>query len=358
MRIAIAGGGTGGHVYPGVAVAEEIRRRGGEAFFLGTQRGLESRIVPASGFELVTLPAAPFDRRRFWRLPGTIAENGRGLVTAREILRRRRPALVLGMGGYVSAAACLAARWQGLPLLLHEQNAVAGLANRWLARYARVCLSAWHDEGDPRWPCRVVRVGLPVREAFFLSDRASARARLGLGADDRVLLVFGGSRGAASLNRSMEKIALKLAAGGVTVLWAAGAEQYEAAARGLPATHERVRLVPYIDDMPSYLRAADLAVTRAGAMTVAEIAACGAPSVLVPYPLATDDHQTANARFLVDAGAAELIPDAEVTKRLYDTVTALMGDTGRLAAMSAAAAALSRRDAAARIADILEEIAR
>ncbi|MEK8023406.1 MAG: undecaprenyldiphospho-muramoylpentapeptide beta-N-acetylglucosaminyltransferase, partial [Candidatus Hydrogenedentota bacterium] len=302
MKIAIAGGGTGGHIYPGIAVAEEIVRRGGEAFFIGTERGLESKIVPHSGFPFRIVAAAPMKRGQWAQNAASLLNNFRGFLEARNILRAERPAAVLGTGGYVSFAACSAARALGLPLALHEQNAIPGLANRVLARFASVVMTAW--SGVKTGTAAKV-VGLPVRADFAKMNRAEARARLNLPPDARVLLVFGGSRGAASLNRAVSSFARKLE--NIHLIWATGADHYDAMLSTLGELPSNLRLFPYLDDMPAAFHAADLIVARSGAMTLAELAACGRPSILVPFPHATGDHQTANARAFVDAGAAAMI---------------------------------------------------
>jgi UDP-N-acetylglucosamine--N-acetylmuramyl-(pentapeptide) pyrophosphoryl-undecaprenol N-acetylglucosamine transferase len=358
LKVGITGGGTGGHVYPGIAVAEEIVRRGGEAFFVGTERGLESRIVPGAGFRLVTIPAAPVLRDKFARNLANALVNARGLAAAIGVLRREEADIVLGTGGYVSFATCFAARLLGTPVVLHEQNAVAGLANRALARVASVVLTAWDLDARPLGThARRVCVGLPVRTDFSRFTRDAARRRLGIGADERVLVIFGGSRGAASLNAAAEAALSRWEEAGVTVIWGTGGDHYDQIGRRLAGAIRRARVLPYIDDMPSALAAADLAVTRAGAMTLAELWATATPSILVPYPHATADHQTANALRSESAGAGVMIPDAKVAERLYDEVGALLSDRERLSRMSQKARLLGRRDAAEQIVDILEEVA-
>lgn len=353
MKCAIAGGGTGGHIYPGIAVAEEIVRRGGEAFFLGTSDGMESRIVPRSGFRFRAVAAAPIKRGRWLQNISSLVRNLRGVGAARAVLAEEKPAVVLGTGGYVSFTAAAAALTRGIPLAIHEQNAVPGLANRVLARRADAVMTAW--EGV-RTGGRVEVVGLPVRADFAWMTRAEARARLGFAPDARVLLAFGGSRGAAAINAAMASSARRFE--GIELLWAAGTDHFDRVKAALGALPPRVRILPYIDDMPSALHAADLVVCRAGAMTLAELAACGKPAVLAPYPHATADHQTANASSFVRAGAAVMIRDAELEQRMYAVAMEILSDDARRAAMADRAQALARPDAAGRIADILEELAR
>lgn len=339
MKLAIAGGGTGGHVYPGIAIAEEICRRGGEVFFIGTAAGMESAIVPKSGYRICTLAAAPIKRGQIFQNVKALVVTLRGFFDALSILRREKPDVVLGMGGYVSFAGCIAARRIRIPVALHEQNAVSGLANRLLTGIAATVMKSWGAGA----------VGLPIRSAFNRISREEARKAFGVSQEARVLLVFGGSRGAASINEAMKTVIPRLC--DVTVLWATGAGHYEKAAYLQSPT---IRVVPYLDDMPAALAAADLAVTRAGAMTLAELAASGVPSILVPYPHATADHQTANAKAFVDAGASEMIRDAELAERLYDKIMATLNDQEKLEAMKARARTLANPGAASQIADILE----
>lgn len=362
LTLAVAGGGTGGHVYPGVAVAEEVRKRGGEVFFIGTKHGLESAIVPAAGFPLHTLPASPMLRGHPLQNFGSIFTNLRGVSAARGILTVLRPDVILGTGGYVSFAACLAARSLGVPVVLHEQNAVPGMANRYLSRIAACMLTSWTGGASGKYSgvrqeCLLpgaVRVGMPVRAAFRVADRRTARAGLGIAADEKLVVVFGGSRGARSLNDAVS--AWLIRSPSCTVIWATGADHVESCRAAAINAGTRVRVMPYIDRMPEILPAADLAVTRAGAMTLAELALCGVPSVLVPYPHATEDHQTANARALVDAGAAVLVSDQEIKDRLPNVVADLLADHDRRASMAAASRSLGNLEAAAEIVDILEEL--
>jgi UDP-N-acetylglucosamine--N-acetylmuramyl-(pentapeptide) pyrophosphoryl-undecaprenol N-acetylglucosamine transferase len=358
LKVAITGGGTGGHVYPGVAVAEEIVRRGGEAFFVGTDRWLEARIVPAAGFRIVMIPAAPVVRGGLASNFRNAAVNARGLVAALRVLKKEEPDIVLGTGGYVSFTTCCAAKMLGTPVIVHEQNAVAGLANRVLSRIASVVMTAW-ELGADALPTRARRVcvGLPVRTDFSRVSRESARRRMGIDANQRVLLIFGGSRGAASLNAAAEANLARWEADGVTVIWGTGRDHFAEIERRVAGVVRRARVMPYIDDMPSALAAADLAVTRAGAMTLAELWATGIAAILVPYPHATADHQTANAERSASAGAAVMIPDAKVAERLYDEAAALLSDRERLSWMGQKARLLGKRDVAEQITDILEEVA-
>lgn len=364
MRLVVAGGGTGGHIYPGIAVAEEVRQRGGEVVFFGCERGLETRLVPAAGFPLCIVPARGFVRGRPLQNLGAAWSNARGVLEARRRLATFRPDVVLGMGGFASFAASAAAPMLGIPLVLHEQNAVPGLANRVLGRVASMTLTSWGTAGVAERE-RTRRVGLPVRAAFRRMDRAAARrtarAALGISEDEPVVVAFGGSRGALSINRALAAWMgspgwRRCAEQGALLIWATGGDHLESFRHAATQGGERVRIVPYIEDMPALLPAADLAVTRAGAMTLAELAACGIPSVLVPYPHATADHQTANARALVEAGASTLVADAHLAESLGPEIERLLAEPALRRSMGEAAAALGNPGAATEIADILERL--
>lgn len=345
-RVLIAAGGTGGHVYPGLAVAEALLRLAGqsEVRFAGTRRGLEKRLVPAAGYRLHRLPASGFRgvgvaaRARF------AANLLAGCAGALLLLLRWRPGVVLGTGGYASLAPLLAARALGCPVALQEQNAVPGSANRLLSRVASRVYLGYPDAAHllPRTSCLVT--GNPVRAAFAAPATAAERPPGALR-----LLVFGGSRGARTLNRAVSEASPRwrgLAALSLRVQTGEGERDSVAAAfAGWPP--ERVRVEAYIDDMAEALRWADLAVCRAGALTLAELAAAGRPAVLVPFPHATDDHQVRNARAVEAAGAALVLRDEECDGvRLAAAVEELASAPDRLAAMAAASARLARPEAA------------
>lgn len=351
MKLALTGGGTGGHIYPALAVAEEMAARGWEIVYLGTESGLESSVVPAAGIRFRSFTARALHRGRVFAAPLALLAALRGWIEARALLAEERPSALFATGGFVSVPAALAAWSRGIPVVIHESNAVPGLANRLLSGFARRVLVCWDEPGGGR-----VNVGMPFRRGFGLSERETARRKLGLEAGDRLLLVFGGSRGARPLNRAMRDVVELLA--GVTVFWATGRDEFTAVRRQwtgeLPSG---IRLMPYIENMPEVMPAADLAVTRAGAMTLAELSAAGLPAVLVPYPYAAAGHQLANARRYAAAGAGVLVQDHELAERLPAELNRLLADDHARAAMADAARALARPDAARRIAAVLDDVA-
>jgi undecaprenyldiphospho-muramoylpentapeptide beta-N-acetylglucosaminyltransferase len=361
----IAGGGTIGHVGPGIATALELVARGcppAALHFVGSERGVEATRVPAAGFTLTLLPGRGVQRRLTIENVGAIAGLGRAGARALALLRRLRPAVVLATGGYASVPCALAAAALRIPLVVAEQNAVPGAANRLTARFAVAAAISLPGTPLPR----AVLTGNPVRPEVLavdpVADRAEARRTLGVPDDRFLVAVFGGSLGARRLNEAAAGArALLGARAGLAVRHIVGDRDWPrfGPAAG-PRGGERLlyRAVPFETDMPSVLAAADLVVCRAGASSIAELCAVGVPSVLVPLPGAPGDHQAANARALVEAGAAELVADGDLdAERLAAVVVRLAGAPEQLGAMRRASAALGRRDAAAAVADLVEEAA-
>ncbi|HWG93842.1 MAG TPA: undecaprenyldiphospho-muramoylpentapeptide beta-N-acetylglucosaminyltransferase [Mycobacteriales bacterium] len=356
LSVVVAGGGTAGHVEPALATADAVRRLVPDAVVtaLGTATGLEARLVPERGYPLAEVPRVPLPRRPtvdLLRLPGRL----RGAVrTTRDHLDRVEADVVVGFGGYVALPAYLAARRRRTPIVVHEANARAGLANRVGARLTDHVAAAVSGSG-----LRGARVlGIPLRPQIARLDRAAvqaqARAHFGLPAAGRVLLVTGGSQGAMRLNRAITGAARDLAAAGVSVLHVAGPKQADAVRTQLgdapPATHH---VLAYCDRMDLAYAAADLAVCRAGAMTCAELAAVGLPAVYVPLPIGNGE-QALNARPVVDAGGGLLVADEELDpERVRRLVLPLLRDPSRLDAMSAAAARYGNRDADVALAEMV-----
>lgn len=332
-----------------------------DVLFVGTPDSLEARLVPEAGIEFRALPARGFDRSR----PLTLVTSGAVIVAsalrAWRLLGSYRPDAVLGFGGYVSIPVGLAAVIRGVPLVLHEQNSVPGLANRILSRWARRAGVTYPESGARlRHPDRVVVTGNPVRPQVLSASRQSGRASLGIAEDDVMLLVFGGSRGARHVNAAVVAAGRRLLAlSGVTVVHIAGKAEMDtvrAAIEEAGIDESRWRLLDYVDDMGPVLAAADLVLARAGATSIAEITALGLPSVLVPYPYATDDHQTTNAQACVEHGAAIRFADAEIDEeRFGDALVELLSDSARRASMADASKALGRPDAAAALVALLRD---
>lgn len=369
ISVAIAAGGTAGHVNPALALAEELRGRGHEVRFFGETRRLEGALVPQAGFEFFPVHVTGFDRSRPWTLLTALAHlarEERRLVRAFQQDPALRPDVAIGFGAYVELPLMRAAARLGIPVALHEQNSVPGLANKESAKSAALIAIAqpsvravFERHGGPR--TRIVQTGNPVRRSVLAGDRARGRAALGVPEDAVVLLVFGGSLGARHINERMAALKDRLLAiPDVCVVHSTGKDDFEATRDALALADgesARYRVQPYIDDMGDMLAASDLVLSRSGASSIAEIAALAVPSVLVPYPLATADHQTTNARFLVDAGAAVMFADADIDGAAFaDELAALLADPGRRASMRAAAQGLGQDRAAALLADELSAL--
>ncbi|MGM0576602.1 MAG: undecaprenyldiphospho-muramoylpentapeptide beta-N-acetylglucosaminyltransferase [Myxococcota bacterium] len=364
-RAVIAGGKTGGHLYPGVAVAEEILARDPAASvtFVGTEDGLESRVLPRLGYPLETLTVSRLKGgSAAERLKGLLRVPGAMLRTAR-LLRRLKPQVVLGVGGYASGPALLAAWLLRVPTAIQEQNAWPGFTNRVLGRLVHHVYLGFEAAARFFSRDKVRATGNPIRRAVVERLEAAREA----GPTEREgfhVLVFGGSQGARFLNERVPEALVTLQERHpdvpVLVVHQTGTADEDTTRDRYAGTalETRVEVLPYIDDMPSAYAEADVAVCRAGALTVAELTAMGLPALLVPFPFAADDHQTFNARVLADAGAGLLVPQSEWDgDRVVAWLSGLVADRDRLAAMSERARLEARPDAASRLVDHLEEIA-
>jgi UDP-N-acetylglucosamine--N-acetylmuramyl-(pentapeptide) pyrophosphoryl-undecaprenol N-acetylglucosamine transferase len=357
VSVVVAGGGTAGHVEPALALADAVRRAVPETRItaLGTQRGLETTLIPQRGYPLELIPAVPLPRKHsaeLLRLPWRVRAAVRRV---REVLDAVDADVVVGFGGYVALPAYLAARGR-VPIVVHEANARAGLANKVGARLATRVFAAVPGSGLPRAEV----IGIPLRQAISSLDRVALRVRarehFGLDVAAPTLLVTGGSQGARSLNTAVSGAAAQLAAAGIGVLHAHGRRNcvHVAAVPGAPP----YVAVPYLERMDLALAAADLAICRAGAMTVAELSAVGLPALYVPLPHGNGE-QALNARPVVQAGGALLVADAELTPAtVIDQVVKVLTDPRRLAEMSAAARVAGHPDADEVLARIVLEVAR
>jgi UDP-N-acetylglucosamine--N-acetylmuramyl-(pentapeptide) pyrophosphoryl-undecaprenol N-acetylglucosamine transferase len=359
----VMAGGTGGHVYPALAVADAMRARGWDVFWLGTRAGLEARVVPAAGIDMVWVSMSGLRGNGLLRLVLTPFMLLRAFWQSLRAIVARRPDVVLGMGGYTAFPGGMMAALLNKPLVIHEQNSIAGLTNRVLACLAdRVLVafpSAFTSQTDKPLPCRKVETewtGNPVRAP--ISALANESGKYAGREGPLRLLVVGGSLGATALNELLPR-ALALLAPGVRpqVVHQSGRQHVEKLRANYAAAGVEADARDYIEDMATLYEWCDLAVCRAGAMTVAELACAGVPAVLVPFPFAVDDHQTTNAKFLSDAGAAWCVQQKGLTaENLAAQLTALTRE--QLAAMSRAARALAKPEAVNTVADICEGLAR
>ena len=359
MRVIISGGGTGGHVYPALVVAEALSAGRGETnsgpdiLYVGSRGGVEEKLVARAGLPLESIPAGGLRALAPWTIAANSLRLIRGFARAWRILRDFVPDVVFVTGGYVCAPVALAARLQKTPLMIYLPDLEPGLAIRALSRLANRVAVSFSEAGQFFSKTKVFTSGYPVREAFLKADKATAREFFQLDKHAPTLAVFGGSRGARSINMAVSA-ALEQLLDTCQVIHISGrldAATMKARREGLsPVLKKGYRLYTYIyDEMPLALAAADLVLARAGASTLGEFPALGLPSILVPYPYA-GAHQETNADFMVRHGAAIKILDAELSERLLPAVKSLLGDEGKLARMRARARELARPDAAANIA--------
>ncbi len=351
MRAVIAGGGTGGHVIPALAIAYELRTRyHAEVMFIGTAKGIETRLVPQAGYRLELVDVGALKNVSFATRLATMLALPRAIVRSWHLLNEFRPEVVIGVGGYASGPAMLAAAISGRPTLAFEPNVVPGFANRVVA--PMVTAAAVHFQSTCRYFRRCVVTGVPVRRAFFdLAPKQGTRP---------TLLVFGGSQGAAAINRTAIAALAELhkRVPGLHIIHQTGERDYAEAQPAYLHAGVSAEIMPFIEKMPEAFARADLLLCRSGASTVAEVAAAAKPAIFVPFPRAADDHQLRNAEAMQRAGAAVLVPEAELTpERLVGTIAELFADPARLARMAAAARSMAHPEAAHQIAALAARLA-
>jgi UDP-N-acetylglucosamine--N-acetylmuramyl-(pentapeptide) pyrophosphoryl-undecaprenol N-acetylglucosamine transferase len=350
MRVILAGGGTGGHVIPALAIAQQLRNEfTAEILFIGTSRGIENRLVPAAGFPLCLVDVGALKNVGIATRAKTLFDLPRAVWIAAGILSEFQPDVVIGVGGYASGPAMLAAVLRRIPTLIFEPNVVPGFANRVVAPV--VSTAAVHFEETGKYFRNSVITGVPVREAFFQVLNESAAP---------TLLVFGGSQGAHAINQAVSQAAPELLQRipGLHLVHQTGEADYNDAKAAYERVSDRVEVYRFIDDMPAFFSRATLLVCRSGASTVAEVTAAGKPAIFVPFPRAADDHQKRNAEALERAGAAILLEQAHLTpESLIENVTSLFADQPRLKAMGEAARKLSHPKAAQEIAEMAARLA-
>lgn len=361
MLVVLSGGGTAGHINPALALADVLRERGCDVRFAGTPTGVEARLVAEAGIPFTGFEASGFNRKHLLTLPKSIAKIQKSTGKAKRWFDEIHPDVVVGFGGYVCIPVARAAEQCGIPVVVHEQNSVMGMANKYLAKRAEaVCLTYEHAARalDARAQERVVVTGNPVRASVFAATRQQGRDLLGIPEQSRMLLVMGGSLGARHLNQAI--CALKevlLGYGDLHIVQVTGPKELDAVTQELALTSEqkqRWHLFGYQDRMGEVMAAADAIVSRAGATSLAEISARAIPALLVPFPHATEDHQTTNARSYVNAGCAFMIADAEVdTPEFERLVRILVEDVDVRVGMSEAARAQKTCDAAVKLADVV-----
>ena len=359
----ISGGGTGGHIFPAIAIANEIKRRHPDAklLFVGAEDRMEMERVPAAGYDIVGLPVCGFDRRRLWRNFMVMVKLLKSMSRARRILRDFKPDIAIGVGGYASGPMLKAAQKRHIPTLIQEQNSYAGVTNKLLAARAdAICVA--YEGMEKFFPAgKIVLTGNPVRRnlAECKLSREEAAARLGIDASRKTILVVGGSLGARTINRSiiagLETV--KSHETDVQLIWQTGKYYDEETREALERSGARnVLRMPFITDMEAAYRAADLVVSRAGASSISELQLLGKPSILVPSPNVAEDHQTKNALALADKGAAIMVRDADAEGSLAGLMVKTVADDALLASLATNVGKMALRNADSRIVDEIEKI--
>ena len=358
-KILVSGGGTGGHIFPALSIANAVRRRhpDAEILFVGAENRMEMERVPAAGYKIIGLPVAGFDRRRLWRNFAVVAKLIRSMRRASRIIKEFKPDIAIGVGGYASGPMLKAAQKKGIPTLLQEQNSYAGVTNKLLAAKAdAICVA--YDGMDRFFPAdRIIMTGNPVRKelAGCTLSRAEAKKQLGFDPERPLVLVVGGSLGARTVNEAIEASLDAIEAAGSQLMWQTGrlyADHCKAVAEG----RKDVKATPFISDMAVAYRAADLVVSRAGASTISELQLLGLPAILIPSPNVAEDHQRKNALALAERDAAVMILDAEAVAKLPAAVTELISDPDRRATLAANVAAMALKDSDEKIVDRIDLI--
>jgi len=367
MRVIVTGGGTGGHIYPALAIAKGIlaQQKNAKVLYIGTREGMEARLVPEAGIEFAGVSGQGLPRKLSLETVKVGGKSIKALWETKQILKRFKPDLVVGTGGYVSGPVVLTAAFFGIPTLLHEQNALPGITNKILARFVRKVLVTF-PESIPHFGAsrKIVLTGLPVRQEIGRISREEGAKSLGLDGQKLTLLVTGGSRGARSINQAMPFVLKELANHPeIQVIWATGKATYQETLKnlndlGIQWERKNWLVLEYLKDMPQALACADLFVGRAGATTLAEIMVAGKPGILIPYPFAAENHQEYNARALEKKGAAWVILDKDLTgEALWQSVKALIDNPEKLKNMAEASQKLGQPEALSKIVEVCLETA-
>ncbi len=354
MKVIMTGGGTGGHIYPAVAIADKIKEKQPEAeiLFVGTQKGLEKTLVPQNGYPIEFITVSGFDRRNIFKSVKTFADLLKGISQAKKIIRDFRPDVVIGTGGYVCGPVVRTAAKLGIRTYIHEQNAFPGMTNKMLESYVDKVFMGFEKAGEYfKQPQKHVVAGNPVRKSFFTLTKQQARERLGIAEDEFMILSFGGSRGAGRINEAMLSVLKEINGMEKTSLYfGTGDVYYDAICREAEAIggiSDNIHIMRYIDDMDNHLMAADVVVSRAGALSIAEICVCGKCAVFIPSPNVTGNHQYHNAKAVADKGGAILLEEKNLTDELLvSTLMKLKENPERVRDMGLAAGKCAFSDSA------------
>ena len=362
LNVLVSGGGTGGHIFPALSIANEMQRRHPEAriLFVGAEGRMEMEKVPAAGYNIIGLPVSGFDRKHLLRNFKVLSRLFKSMGLAKKILNDFKPAIAIGVGGYASGPMLKAAQKQGIPTLLQEQNSYAGVTNKLLADKAE-CICVAYEGMERFFPKeKIVLTGNPVRRNLLECGATPEQARQAMGVDPakKTILIIGGSLGARTINEAIIAGLSKIGdTYGVQVIWQTGKIYDRQCREALDASGvKNVSQMPFITNMDMAYRAADLVVSRAGASSISELQLLGKPAILVPSPNVAEDHQTKNARALADRGAAVMVRDADAGANLVETMLDTAADDTKLADLGTNVSKMALRDAAERIVDEVEKI--
>ncbi|EQB62817.1 MAG: hypothetical protein RBG1_1C00001G0396 [candidate division Zixibacteria bacterium RBG-1] len=360
-KVILAGGGTGGHLFPAIAIAEGIKKKysNSQVYFMGTKRGLEAKILPERGYKLFYLSVRGLKRGLNLSIFKVIFFLMKSMVESIKILRQIQPQAVIGTGGYVSAPAVLAASLMRIPTFIQEQNSFPGITTRILSLFAKKVFLAYDESQKYFWVKKKLKVtGNPVRPEIFKTDKTSAMKKFNLEQDKKTVLILGGSQGASSINNAvLEDLNSSAQELGFQVLWQTGEKDYQKIKENLEDSKNPVQIFNFIEDMSSAYAACDLVVSRAGAITLSEITGCGKPAILIPYPYATAGHQKYNAQVLEKNGAAIVIEEKNLQQvTLLSKTSDLLKDEQKLKQMSGNSKKLGRPNALTEILDEIEQI--
>lgn len=363
MRVIMTGGGTGGHIYPAIAIADKIKRKNPQAeiLFVGTERGMEKDLVPKNGYPIEFITVSGFNRKKPWKNVKTVLDLAKGSGQAKKILAKFKPDVVIGTGGYVCGPMVRAAHKKGIRTYIHEQNALPGVTNKLLEKYVdKVFISFEESKKYFKHPDKLVVTGNPIRKSFLMQGIKDYREELQIPAKDFVVLCFGGSRGAGKINSAMMDVMETLnAISNTRLFFITGQIYYEQILAELAEKKmnlsDNIILLPYADNIHEYMMSADLIISRAGALTVSEITASGKASILIPSPNVTGNHQYFNAKVVSDGGGGILLEEKELTEeKLLSTILRLANNKEALNKMADASQKLGKLDAVDVIYDNLD----
>lgn len=357
-------GGTGGHIYPALAIADTIKMNNPDAeiMFIGTLKGMENRIVPANGYPIKSIPASGFKRKQLWKNFKTLSDAVQGSAQAKAIIKEFNPDVVIGTGGYVCGPVVRTAHKLGIKTAIHEQNAFPGMTNKLLSKYVdKVFLSFEEVKKFFKRDHDMYLVGNPLRRGFFTGDKEESRKNLKIRENDMVVLCFGGSLGSPRINKLMINMIEKFnGKEGISIFFVTGKVHYEAVSKELMeltgGLQDNVKLFEYIDNMPEYMGASDIIISRAGALTIAELTGSGKPAILIPSPYVTGNHQYFNAKVMADKDAALLIEEKDLNdEEVIAKITEMKDDPSILKKMAENSLSLAKTDAAEKIYEEIKE---